>query len=191
MRLPATQGGMILPLDKTVALTQNLYRRIKSENTRLRRLPAAAFPEISEVSLCLPQWFPLRRPRAALFFLMPNPSPECAPLPASLKAGRPDRQPPRLFNQQSKINNQLPAHPSLAPGNAPRTRNGLQRHPRPRCPHRRPPPRMPDRNLRPRLFRTHHLIASGARRRHPPRRILRSNRCQRRTRSPLASPPQE
>ena len=44
---------------------------------------------------------------------------------------------------------------------------------------------MPDRNLRSRFLGTHHLALVRSGRRHPPRRILRGGRCQRRARSPF------
>ena len=91
-----------------------------------------------------------------------------------------------INHQQSKIKNPPGArNPGLAARNSSRAGDGFERHPRHRRPDRRPAARMSDRNLRPRLLGTHHLTPRRSGRRHPPRRILRGGRCQRRARSPL------
>ena len=104
----------------------------------------------------------------------------------NLQAARNLPRPHSISNQQSKIKN-LPGqrNPSLAARHPSRARDGFQRRPRHRRPDRRPAPRMPHRNLRPRLLRTHHHTLSRPGRRHPPRRILRGRRCQRRPRPPI------
>src|ERR1700690_1836195 len=63
-------------LDKPRPSEHNFKRRIKSETASgaIGESPPPAFPEIFRGILCLPQWFPLRRPWAALLSLMTMPS---------------------------------------------------------------------------------------------------------------------
>lgn len=98
-------------LDKPRPPEQNLQRRTKSETASAAPVsghqPRRSLKSFRGV-LCLPQWFPLRRPGAALLSLTLTRRLRCARLPASIVAIRrkPRNLPSPAFNQPSKINHQ-------------------------------------------------------------------------------------
>ena len=109
---------------------QNFQRRIKSETASAA--PAPAFPEIFRGILCLPQWFPLRRPWAALLSLKMKQMPKCALLSASEKAsqraGISHRPSSSIDHQKSEIDPPL-RNPGVAARYSSSARDGFQRHP--------------------------------------------------------------
>ena len=161
----------------------HFLRRIKSES--LRSSPAPAFPEIFPRNLCLPQCFPLRRPRAALLYFRPKMRPKSAHRQSfSARRARPSESFPQLFPElQLQRCQACRRNSGFSPGGASRARNGLHWHRRHGRAYRGPAPRLPDGNLRSRLFRPQHLNVVRAIRGNPARRILRGRRCQRFPRS--------
>ena len=127
-----------------------------------------------------------------LFFSGNTAVPEVSPPPAKFRGDvpHPATSTPRESFRQScpQSYHRPPARRRnlcLASGSASGPGNAFQRHRRHQRAYRRLAARLSHRNLRPCLFRTHHRIARRLGRSHPPRRILRPGRRQRRSRSPL------
>src|SRR5580658_3951806 len=115
-----TTSSLISRLDKPRPPEQYLCRRTKSEYASAAPVdepqPRRSLKSLEE-SICLPQWFPLRRPWAALLSLTTKQFRKCLHLSAPLvEARRKPRNPPSpaFCNQPLKISNQK-FHPHASP----------------------------------------------------------------------------